>query len=143
MISCSGLPGGRGTERPGEAGRHEDVVGTEVSDAGVTQTHQRGVDAPAQDVEHVLHARLTGGRQAPQVGPPNHHRTRPQRHGLHHVTPPPDAAVEQDLFWATHPSENTEAMIRARSTSQLERSEPGYLLSENLMARNASEREDE
>ena len=53
------------------------------------------------------------------------------------------AAIEQDLFWATHPSENTEAMIRARSASQLERSEPGYLLGENLMTRNANEREDE
>ncbi|MCB0995466.1 MAG: SDR family NAD(P)-dependent oxidoreductase [Acidimicrobiales bacterium] len=41
--------------------------------------------------------------------------------------------IRNDTFWITAPSEETQAKIRARSTSQIEQSAPTYLLAENLM----------
>ena len=49
------------------------------------------------DVEHILHTRLAFGRQAPEVGTAEHHRTRTQSQCLHHVTAAADAAVQQHL----------------------------------------------
>ena len=47
-----------------------------------------------------------------------------------------DMALEgilNDTFWITAPSEAQQAKIRARATSQIEMTEPGYLLEANLM----------
>ena len=52
-------------------------------------------------------------------------------------------AIRRDVFWATAPSERTDAKIRQRSRSQLERSSPDYLLETTLMARSAAERDGE
>ena len=41
--------------------------------------------------------------------------------------------IVNDTFWITAPSEVQQAKIRARAASQIEMTEPQYLLVENLM----------
>ena len=50
--------------------------------------------------------------------------------------------ILNDTFWITAPSEAQQAKIRARATSQIDRTEPGYLLEANLMASRPSEAKD-
>jgi hypothetical protein len=47
--------------------------------------------------------------------------------------------IINDTFWITAPSENQQAKIKARATSQIDRGEPSYLLEANLMAARPSE----
>ncbi|HEY2300680.1 MAG TPA: SDR family NAD(P)-dependent oxidoreductase [Acidimicrobiales bacterium] len=47
--------------------------------------------------------------------------------------------IVNDTFWITAPSENQQAKINARATSQIEMTEPSYLLESNLMAARPSE----
>ena len=61
------------------------------------EPEQAGVDARAQQVEHVLHARLPVGPEAPQVRPADHHGPRAEGERLHDVAAAPHAAVEQHL----------------------------------------------
>ncbi|SLD61376.1 Uncharacterised protein [Mycobacteroides abscessus subsp. massiliense] len=63
----------------------------------LSEPHQRGVDTAAHDVQNVLDARLPGGRQTPQVGPPDHHRAGAQRQCLDDIAAPTDTAVQQHL----------------------------------------------
>ena len=76
---------------------HRKVSRAEIVDRGVPEAEQRGVDPAAQDVEHVLHAGLAVGRQAPEVRPADHHRAGAERQRLDDVAAAPDAAVEHDL----------------------------------------------
>lgn len=45
--------------------------------------------------------------------------------------------IRDDVFWITAPSENQQAKIRARATSQIEMTAPQYLLEANLMTNKA------
>jgi hypothetical protein len=63
----------------GEARRDHQVAGREFGDRGVPESEQAGVDAGAQQVEDVFHARLPVRPEAPQVGPSDHDGLR----GLH------------------------------------------------------------
>ena len=69
-------------QRPGEPGRHENVVGTEIVYRTVPQTCERRVDTSAQNVKNVFDAGLPVRGEAPQIRPADHHRPRPQRHRL-------------------------------------------------------------
>lgn len=48
--------------------------------------------------------------------------------------------IINDVFWITAPSEDQQAKIRARATSQIEMTPPDYLLETNLMASKPSEK---
>ena len=50
--------------------------------------------------------------------------------------------ILNDTFWITAPSERQQAKIRARATSQIDMTEPGYLLEANLMTSRPSEAKD-
>jgi NAD(P)-dependent dehydrogenase (short-subunit alcohol dehydrogenase family) len=50
--------------------------------------------------------------------------------------------ILNDTFWITAPSEAQQAKIRARASSQIEMTEPGYLLEANLMTSRPSERKE-
>ena len=63
--SWSGVWAAGHAERPGEAGWDEHIAGNQVVDRCATKTHQRRVDAVAQDVEHILNAGLSVSRQPP------------------------------------------------------------------------------
>ena len=82
---------GAGRSHPGSGGR----LASRSCDRGVAEAEQRGVDAAAQDVEHVLDARLAVGGEAPQVGAADHHRPGAERERLDDVAAAADAAVEQ------------------------------------------------
>jgi hypothetical protein len=58
---------------------------------------QGRVRAAANEVEHVLHARLARSAQAPLVGAADHHGTRAERESLSHVTAAADPAVHRYL----------------------------------------------
>lgn len=49
-------------------------------------------------------------------------------------------AIVRDNFWATVPSEDQHAKLRARLASQIDQTAPEYLLGPNLMAKSADER---
>ena len=76
---------GRGAEAAGEAGRDEDVGGGQLAHRAAPEAEEGGVDPVAEDVEDVLHARLTVGGQAPQVGPADHPRPGAEGQGLDDV----------------------------------------------------------
>jgi MFS family permease len=64
VSSSVGLPAGGAvgqTESAGEPGRNDDVVRCQVMDRGAPETEQRGVDATAQDVQHILRSGLSIG----------------------------------------------------------------------------------
>ena len=48
--------------------------------------------------------------------------------------------IINDVFWITAPSEDQQAKIRARATSQIEMTPPDYLLETNLMASKPSDK---
>ena len=48
--------------------------------------------------------------------------------------------IIHDVFWITAPSEDQQAKIRARATSQIEMTPPDYLLETNLMASKPSDK---
>jgi NAD(P)-dependent dehydrogenase (short-subunit alcohol dehydrogenase family) len=52
-------------------------------------------------------------------------------------------AVRNDNFWGTYSREEQDDKLRARVKSQIEQTSPDYLLGPNLMAKSASERDDE
>ena len=78
------------------------IVRGQVVDGGVPEAEEGRLDAAAQEVEHVLDSGLPVGGQAPQVGPPDHHRLRPQGERLDHVAAPPDPPVEEHLDLIAH-----------------------------------------
>jgi acetoacetyl-CoA synthetase len=85
------------SERPCEARRDDQVGGRQVGDRGAAQGEHRGVDAAAQDIEHVADACLAVRREPPQVGASDQHRAGSQRQCLDDIAAPADAAVEQDF----------------------------------------------
>ncbi|MFK7894848.1 MAG: SDR family NAD(P)-dependent oxidoreductase [Myxococcota bacterium] len=50
-------------------------------------------------------------------------------------------AIQKDIFWATVPMDEQNAKLRARTTSQIDRSAPDYLREASLMSASAEERE--
>ena len=99
--SLTGESRWRGSIRDAESAReaigNHDVGGAQLADRRTPETEQRGVDPAAEDVEHVLHAGLSVGREPPQVGAPDHHGARAEGDRFDDVAAPPDAAVEHDL----------------------------------------------
>jgi len=93
----SGRHSRRVAEAAGESGWHHDVTRGQIVDRGMPQGEQHRIDPGAHDVQHVLDTRLAVGRQAPQIGTPEHDGPGAQGHGLDHVTAAADAAVQHDL----------------------------------------------
>ena len=89
--------GGVVTEAADELGRDHDVARGQLVDRGMPQAEQHRIDPAAQDVQHVLDARLAVGRQAPQIGAPDHDGPGAQGQGLDDVAAAADTAVEHDL----------------------------------------------
>ena len=68
----------------------------------MTHAEDGGVEPRPQEVEHVLHAGLPVGRQAPQVGAPDHDGAGAKGHRFDGVAASTHAAVEQHLDLVAH-----------------------------------------
>src|SRR3546814_7800632 len=88
------LLGGAGGDA--EAVGHDDVLGGEIGERCLAQAEHRGVDTAAEDVEHVLHARLPVGGQTPEVGPAEHDGAGTERHRLPDIGAAADAPARSE-----------------------------------------------
>src|SRR6266536_4712713 len=81
----------------GEARRDDDVLRGDIVDRGAAQPVQRLVDAGADDLEDVRHARLAVDGEAPDEGAADPHSAGTERDRLDDVAAALDTTVENDL----------------------------------------------